>query len=248
MKISILVIAHNEERYIAECIESLLRQTKRPDEIVFLAHNCTDKTVEIARTFHITVIPFDGPTGIINARLEGLRHVSGDIILCVDGDSIAQENWVEVMTATLQKNNMVLVGSWVRFFGTVYGRLYNAYSRYAAQVSYADIGYWIWGVSCAFWGKDKEFVREVFTRSVEWSREAGLPRNPEDYWLALCMGTRGSLACTNKTYVMQYPKEISSLLMLLRRIESLKNRAKMRLMFAKTIVPRDRVPHTPNKA
>ncbi len=71
MKISVLIIAHNEEKYIAQCVESVLNQTKRPDEIVLLAHNCTDKTLEIARSFPITVVPFNGVTGIINARLEG---------------------------------------------------------------------------------------------------------------------------------------------------------------------------------
>ena len=130
MKISVLIIAHNEEKYIGKCIKSILSQTKHPDEIVLLAHNCTDKTVEIAKGFPITIVPFNGATGIINARLEGLNNVSGDIILCIDGDSFAKNNWIEIMTATLENNKNVLVGSWVKFKGTILGELYNMYSRH----------------------------------------------------------------------------------------------------------------------
>ena len=97
MKISVLVIAHNEERHIGKCLESLMRQTKQPDEIVLVAHNCTDKTEEIARTFPVTIVPLAGPRGIVHARLCGLARVSGDVILSLDGDSFAQPNWVEVM-------------------------------------------------------------------------------------------------------------------------------------------------------
>lgn len=48
MKTSILIIAHNEEKHIRECIESILSQTQEADEIVLIAHNCTDNTVKIA--------------------------------------------------------------------------------------------------------------------------------------------------------------------------------------------------------
>ncbi len=50
MERSILVIAHNEAGRIGECLESLSRQTVRPDEIVVVAHNCSDGTAEVART------------------------------------------------------------------------------------------------------------------------------------------------------------------------------------------------------
>lgn len=51
MKTSILIIAHNEEAHIRECIESALHQSQKADEIVLVAHNCTDKTVDIAQEY-----------------------------------------------------------------------------------------------------------------------------------------------------------------------------------------------------
>ena len=51
MQISILIIAHNEENHIRECIESVLHQSIQADEIIFVAHNCTDNTANIAREY-----------------------------------------------------------------------------------------------------------------------------------------------------------------------------------------------------
>ena len=233
MKISVLIIAHNEEKYIAQCIQSILNQTKHPNEIVLLAHNCTDKTLEIAQGFPITVAPFDGIKGIINARLEGLNRVSGDIILCIDGDSFAQNNWIEVMTDILSRNNNVLVGSWVKFRGTIFGAIYNIYSKYLFTSEKTKVAYWIWGTSFAFWGKDKNLVKEILKNSFSLSKEINLPRNPDDYWLTLFMGKYGNLERINKTWVTSYTKETSTKEIIFRRIESYKNRNLMRDYFKK---------------
>ena len=231
MKISVLIIAHNEEKYIARCIKSILNQTKHSDEIILLAHNCADKTLEIAQSFPITAIHFNGAKGIVNARLEGLNHVSGDIILCIDGDSFAKNNWVEVMSTTLNNNKNVLAGSWVKFKGTIFGNMYNVYSKYRCLAKNEKATYWIWGTSYAFWGKDKNMVMEIIKRSAVLSGKIHLPRNPEDYWLALFMSKRGNIEVTNKTWVASYTKEVSTAEMIFRRIESYKNKNLMRNYF-----------------
>src|SRR3989338_4959157 len=224
MKISVLIIAHNEEKYIGKCIKSILSQTKHPDEIVLLAHNCTDKTVEIAKGFPITIVPFNGATGIINARLEGLNNVSGDIILCIDGDSFAKNNWIEIMTATLENNKNVLVGSWVKFKGTILGELYNMYSRHLRVSGKRKTAFWIWGASLAFWGKDKKFVQETIKNSVALSNKINLPSSLEDYWLAMLMSRRGNIEVTNKTYVTTSTKDVSSLEMIFREMTDRKSK------------------------
>ena len=224
MKISVLIIAHNEEKYIAECIESILNQTKHPDEIVLLAHNCADRTLKIARGFPITVAPFDGIKGIINARLEGLNRVSGDIILCIDGDSFAQNNWIEVMTDLLSRNNNVLVGSWVKFKGAILGELYNMYSRHLRVSGKRQTAFWMWGSSLGFWGKDKQFVQETIKNSPLLSKKINLPSSLEDYWLAMFMRRRGNIEVTNKTYITTSTKDVSSLEMISREMTDRKSK------------------------
>ena len=236
IRISVLIIAHNEEKYIAESIKSVLNQSKHPDEIVLVVHNSTDKTLEIAKSFPISVIPFNGPAGIINARLEGLKNVSGDIILCIDGDSVAQKNWVEVMSATLQHKKNVLVGSWVKFRGTIFGNIYNIFNKHACRLNNEKTTYWIWGSSHAFWSKDINLIREILTKSTPLSSNLHLPRNPEDYWLALFMSKHGNLKVTNKTWVTPYSKDPSSWREFLRRKESVKNRNLIKDYFQKNFI------------
>ncbi len=223
MKISILIIAHNEETHIEQCIRSILNQTKKADEVILIAHNCTDKTVEIASKFHITVIPFAGATGIVPARIEGIRHVTGDIVLCIDGDSFAKNNWVEVMVATLTRNENILVGSWIKFKGTNLCYILNIFNKYICVSENEKATSWIWGPSFAFWLKDKDKIVKIYQDSILYSREIGLSRNPEDYLLALMMNNTGNIQVTNKTYVTNYVKETTSSETIRRIVENFKN-------------------------
>lgn len=232
MKTSVLIIAHNEEKYIAQCIESVLNQTEPADEVVLIVHNSTDQTEQIARTYPITVVPYAGPAGIIYARIEGLRHMNGGIIICTDGDSYVARNWCAVMKRTLMNDN-VLVGSWMKQEGNVFAWISNFFNKYNCVKPY-KVERWIWGPSMAFWGKDIEVVRDVFERSIVLSKELQLSRNPDDYWLALFMKQRGKLEMTNKTYVVQHPKEKNSIETITRNNENISNGNRMEAYFEKT--------------
>ncbi len=235
VKTSVLIIAHNEENHIGQCIESLLQQTQKANEIVLIAHNCTDTTQTIAKRYPITTIPFNGPRGIIYARIEGLRQVTGDIILCIDGDSYAAKNWIAVMTKTLKQNNNVLVGSWIKFKGNLFGAISNLTNNYFCVSKGERAAQWIWGPSMAFWGKDTEKVRHIFEESIALSEQLALSRNPDDYWLALFMQQEGGLQVTNKTRVTIHTKETSIKTAIARNKENMRNGNKMKAFF-KTLV------------
>ena len=231
MKISVLIIAYNEEKYIAKCIESILNQSQKPDEIVLIVHNCTDKTIEIAQKYPITIVPFSEPEGIAYARIKGLESISGDVVLCIDGDSFAEENWIEIMVKTLESGN-ILVGSWVKFRGALIRNLANFFDKYLC-VRNKTIANWIWGSSFAFWGKDKEFVKNIYEKSIKFSQQLQLSRNPDDFWLALFMKQQGKLAVTNKTHMTLHLKEKNSIQVIKRHIENIKNGNKIEKFFNK---------------
>lgn len=227
MSISVLIIAHNEEAHIGQCIESVLNQTVPADNIVLIAHNCTDQTTALAKAYPITVVEYKGPKGITYARIRGLDSVSGDIILCIDGDSFAEPNWIEKLGTTLKHNGNVLVGSWVKFTGTLFGRISNISNKYTCVHPPASA--WIWGPSFAFYGKDKLFVKEVFEKTFSLSSSLHLSRNPDDYWLALTMQRRGNLEVINTTFVTQHTKETTFLQAFRRNRENNRNARIMRL-------------------
>jgi glycosyltransferase involved in cell wall biosynthesis len=46
--ISVIVCAHNEERFLAGCLHSLLAQTRLPDEILVINNASSDRTRDVA--------------------------------------------------------------------------------------------------------------------------------------------------------------------------------------------------------
>jgi glycosyltransferase involved in cell wall biosynthesis len=206
MKNSVLIIAHNEELHIAQCIESLLDQTITADEIIIVAHNSTDNTISIAQKYPVTVVVYNGPQGGAYARIRGMQEVNGDVILCIDGDCFAEKNWIEIMSHLALEKRNVLVGSWIPFKGNIFNRISSFFNKYAC-LSKSNPEYWLWGGSFGFVASHKEKVVTALEKSITLSQQLGLSRNPDDYWLALQMKQYGAIEITNQTFVTHYPKE-----------------------------------------
>ena len=90
---------------------------------------------------------------------------------------------------------------------------------------------WVWGPSLGFWGKDKEYVKEVLKESEILSSKLGLSRNPDDFWLALFMEKKGKIALVDEAFVTQNTKEKSVASALKRNRENMKNGDKIEKYF-----------------
>ncbi len=152
MKTSVLVIAHNEEATIHACLASLMNQTKKSDEIVLVCHNCTDNTVAIGRTFsQVKVVEEHGPEGVPYARMRGFNEATGDIIACIDGDTIAQKEWLEHITNPLIENkNISLVAGYVILTNDILARLTSFWQFVVLKkIIKPRLNYFAWGSSFA---------------------------------------------------------------------------------------------------
>lgn len=86
MKLSALVVAHNEEKRLPSCLERL----RFADEIVVVCDKCTDGTKSIAESFGAVVV--EGSWDIEGDRRNtGITSCSGDWILEVDADEHVPE-------------------------------------------------------------------------------------------------------------------------------------------------------------
>lgn len=108
LTVSVVVPCYNEEETIAKCLESLNNQTLKPFEIIVVDNNCTDKTVEIARTFGTRVIK-EKKQGLIAARNTGMAAAKGQIIARIDADSHPAANWVETINNLMQNEDLLAV-------------------------------------------------------------------------------------------------------------------------------------------
>ncbi|PJE63548.1 hypothetical protein COU89_02790 [Candidatus Roizmanbacteria bacterium CG10_big_fil_rev_8_21_14_0_10_45_7] len=99
MYISVIIPAYNEEESIARVIDSLLNQTRVPDEILIINNNSIDKTKEIALSYQSKGVRMinEHEQGLAVARDRGFREAKGDIICRTDADSIIPSNWISAI-------------------------------------------------------------------------------------------------------------------------------------------------------
>lgn len=105
MKISIVIPAYNEEERIKDCLDSLMKQTRIPDEIIVVDNNSTDQTGKIARKYKGVKVVLEKEQGIIPARNTGFDSASGDIIARCDADTILPSNFAENIVKDFETNS-----------------------------------------------------------------------------------------------------------------------------------------------
>jgi GT2 family glycosyltransferase/cytochrome c-type biogenesis protein CcmH/NrfG/predicted SAM-dependent methyltransferase len=82
-RVSLCMIAKNEERFLADCLASVDGVV---DEIVFVDTGSTDRTIEIAKGCGAAIYQFEWTENYSDARNEALKHATGDWILMLDAD------------------------------------------------------------------------------------------------------------------------------------------------------------------
>lgn len=99
--VTVLVPAHNEEASIFATLSSLLAQSHRPERVVVVADNCTDGTVDIARSLGVEIFESRRNTfkkaGALNQILKVLLPGQGDndLIMVLDADTRLDDGFLE---------------------------------------------------------------------------------------------------------------------------------------------------------
>ena len=106
MKVSVIVPAFNEEKFIRACIESLQNQTVKPDEIIVVDNNCTDSTITIASQLGVRIVK-ETKQGMTYSRAKGFSSAKYEILARCDADSILPPNWIERIVYNFTKRKRI---------------------------------------------------------------------------------------------------------------------------------------------
>lgn len=107
-KVSIIIPVHNEEKWIFSCIKSFLNQTYKNIEIVVINDNSIDRTEQIVKKIEgVKLHSFKNSVGEANARSEGVKLSTGEIIIQTDADAIYPIDFVEKAVNILELNQDV---------------------------------------------------------------------------------------------------------------------------------------------
>ena len=111
--VSIIIPVHNAEKYLDNCLRSIISQSYSQIEIIIVNSNCTDDSPNIVAGYadeddRIIFIEANGD-GPANARMSGFAIAKGEYITFVDADDILELNCIQRFVETAEKNGSELV-------------------------------------------------------------------------------------------------------------------------------------------
>lgn len=123
MKSSLVITVFNEEKTIERLLESLSKQTKMPEEIIFVDGGSTDKTVEIISNWKLVISNLktkisvrEGAT-IAQGRNFGIKQAVGEIIAMTDAGCWVHPDWFEKIMAPFEDKKVDIAAGFYKMTG-----------------------------------------------------------------------------------------------------------------------------------
>lgn len=107
--ISIIIPVYNVENYLERCINSILNQTYKQFEAIFINDGSIDNSLDILKKYQekdkriLIIDKVNAGTG--EARNDGLARARGEFISFLDSDDWYEENYLEELYKNLKENN-----------------------------------------------------------------------------------------------------------------------------------------------
>ena len=115
--ISVIIPAHNEEKYIRRCIHSIKKADehfKGNTEIIVVCNRCTDRTAQIAEENGARVL-FNEDRCIAKVRNAGIDDAKGKIIVTIDADNRMTPGTLNEIYRLLKSGKYIGGGAPIRF-------------------------------------------------------------------------------------------------------------------------------------
>lgn len=149
---TVVIPAHNEEKYVARCIRSVktaARSYGGAVEIIVVCNRCTDHTAAIAAQCGARVL-YNDQRCIAAVRNTGIRQATGEVIVTIDCDNRMTKGTLTEIALLLATGLFIGGGAPIRF------------ERYSFPLYCNDrlcrIGFRLTGLYCGiFWAKKETF-------------------------------------------------------------------------------------------
>lgn len=171
-KVSIIIPIYNVEKYLIQCIESVVQQTYKNLEIILIDDGSTDMCGEIcdnyAKIDQRIIAIHQNNVGAANAKNRGLEISTGEYITFLDSDDFVDLNWIETMLFYLkrEKADVVECNYCNEYSGKSIINFRNCYGNFTSE-EYMSHYLSDW-TSSIFW--TKLFKREL-TDNIRFRRE-----------------------------------------------------------------------------
>ncbi len=182
MKISLVIPAHNEAKYIVRCLGSVIAaRLENLHEIIVVDNASSDNTAAVALSFPGVRVVREEKKGLTRARQTGFENATGDIIAYVDADTEMPPEWFQTVVQEFSKNGkLVCLSGPYRYYDISRVRKIAVplFWLLMAFPSYLFIGYMVVGgnfaarrkslqaiggfdTSISFYGEDTDIARRL---------------------------------------------------------------------------------------
>ena len=126
-KISIIIPCYNQEKYITECLDSVMAQTISDYEVIIVDDGSTDNSAAIIRAYISDKTNFQLITqsnqGVIAARTHGIAAAQGQYIYPLDADDIITPDCLEKLLSAMEQGRGDIITNRVMLFGQSHGEM-----------------------------------------------------------------------------------------------------------------------------
>lgn len=138
--ISVIVPVYNVEKYLARCLDSIIRQSFNNLEIICVNDGSTDNSLQILKQYakkdHRIRIIDKTNGGLSSARNAGLSIATGDFISFIDSDDWINDKCYEVCSNYFADNVDIVSFSYVKVYSN--GDRYYAKQNLNGELTFSD--------------------------------------------------------------------------------------------------------------
>ena len=111
--ISVIIPVYNVEKYLRDCLNSVINQTYKDLEIICINDGSKDNSLSILEEYakkdkRIIIINKEN-AGVSAARNDGIEKSTGEYLFCLDSDDYIDKDFLEVFYNNAKQNNSDLV-------------------------------------------------------------------------------------------------------------------------------------------
>lgn len=117
IKVSVIVPVYNGEKYLCECLESIINQSYSNIEIILIDDASKDKSLDICQKYaqqdeRIIIVSKLKNQGLSSSRETGFRHASGDWVCFCDDDDCIWKYAIEYMVDEIDEETDIIAGKY----------------------------------------------------------------------------------------------------------------------------------------
>jgi glycosyltransferase involved in cell wall biosynthesis len=169
-KISLIIPAYNEEKYLRACLEHAIKNTQGVvHEIIVIDNASTDSTNQVAKQFPSVKVIYEPRKGLTRARERGYQESTGDIVAYIDADTHMPEKWGSILLEEFTKDHDLVCLSGPYFFYDL-SRFPQLIFRLSCHAGYLIAGFFVMGGNFAI-KRDVLKKMKGFDTSIEFYGE-----------------------------------------------------------------------------